>query len=60
MAHRFHNYQPWKGSIQGRINGVLISQEKGPATAYSMDKLQDRGQFFIDPGDEISTWPNYW
>jgi len=55
MAHRFHSYQPWKGAIQGRINGVLISQEKGTATSYSMDKLQDRGQFFIDPSDEIYT-----
>lgn len=55
MAHRFHEYQPWKGAIQGRINGVLISQEKGTSTSYSMDKLQDRGQFFIDPAEEIYT-----
>lgn len=55
MAHRFHEYQPWKGGIQGRINGVLISQEKGTSTSYSMDKLQDRGQFFIDPAEEIYT-----
>ena len=55
IAHRFKNYEPWKGSIPGRISGVLISMEKGKATAYSIDKLQDRGQFFIDPGDEIYT-----
>lgn len=53
MAHRFDDFQPWKGAIPGRINGVLVSQEKGNATAYSIDKLQDRGAFFIDPGEEI-------
>lgn len=53
MAHRFKAYEPWKGPIPGRINGVLISMEKGTATAYSIDKLQDRGKFFIDPGEDI-------
>ncbi len=53
MAHRFNDFQPWKGQIPGRINGVLISQQGGSATAYSIDKLQDRGAFFIDPGEEI-------
>ncbi len=53
MAHRFKGYEPWKGPIPGRINGVLISMEKGIATAYSIDKLQDRGRFFIDPNQEI-------
>ncbi|MCX6292259.1 MAG: translational GTPase TypA [Bacteroidetes bacterium] len=53
IAHRFNDYEPWKGDIPGRINGVLLSMEKGKATAYSIDKLQDRGKFFIDPGDEI-------
>jgi GTP-binding protein len=53
MAHRFKGYEPWKGPIPGRINGVLISMEKGVATAYSIDKLQDRGRFFIDPNQEI-------
>jgi GTP-binding protein len=53
MAHRFRGYEPWKGPIQGRINGVLICMEKGMATAYSIDKLQDRGRFIIEPGDEI-------
>jgi len=53
MAHRFKAYEPWKGNIAGRINGVLISMERGPATAYSIDKLQDRGEFFIDPGEEV-------
>ncbi len=55
IAHRFSAYEPWKGDIPGRINGVLISMEKGKSTAYSIDKLQDRGKFFIDPGDEIYT-----
>ena len=53
MAHRFHVYEPLKGSIPGRNNGVLISMDKGKSTPYSIDKLQDRGRFFIDPGDEI-------
>jgi GTP-binding protein len=55
MAHRFKEYLPWKGEIPGRINGVLISMDKGKSTAYSIDALQDRGKFFIDPGDEIYT-----
>ncbi len=53
MAHRFAEYKPWKGFIPGRINGVLLAKTGGPATAYSIDKLQDRGAFFIDPGQEI-------
>jgi GTP-binding protein len=53
MAHRFKSYEPWKGTIPSRINGVLISMDKGAATAYSIDKLQDRGKFFIEPGDEL-------
>lgn len=53
MAHRFKGYEPWKGDIPGRINGVLISMEKGTSTAYSIDKLQDRGRFFIEPGEDI-------
>ncbi|HUX83684.1 MAG TPA: translational GTPase TypA [Chitinophagaceae bacterium] len=53
MAHRFNDFQPWKGTIPGRSNGVLVSQQGGSATAYSIDKLQDRGAFFIDPGEEI-------
>lgn len=53
MSHRFSEYKPWKGIITGRINGVLIAKSKGTATAYSLDKLQDRGSFFIDPGEEI-------
>ena len=55
MAHRFKEYAPWKGAMPGRINGVLISKEKGAATAYSMDKLKDCGQFFIHPGEEVYT-----
>ena len=53
MAHRFTEYKPWKGQIPGRNNGVLISKFQGSATAYSIDKLQDRGSFFIDPVEEI-------
>lgn len=53
MSHRFSEYKPWKGAITARINGVLIAKSKGIATAYSLDKLQDRGSFFIDPGEEV-------
>jgi len=53
MAHRFVEYKPWKGQIPGRNNGVLIAKQGGSATAYSIDKLQDRGSFFIDPGQEV-------
>jgi GTP-binding protein len=53
MAHRFKEYKPWKGPIPGRNNGVLIAKQGGSATGYSIDKLQDRGSFFIDPGDEV-------
>ena len=55
MNHRFSSFEPYKGEIQGRINGSLISMEKGMAIPYSLDKLQDRGKFFIHPGDEIYT-----
>lgn len=53
MAHRFVDYKPWKGPIPGRSNGVLIAKFGGTTTAYSIDKLQDRGSFFVDPGDEV-------
>ena len=53
MAHRFKEYQPYKGEIENRTNGSLVSLETGTAIAYSMNKLLDRGKFFIDPGDEI-------
>lgn len=53
MAHRFNEYKPWKGPIPGRNNGVLISKFTGTATPYSLDKLQDRGSFFIDPTEEV-------
>ena len=53
IAHRFKGYEPWKGDIPGRINGVLLSMDKGKSTAYSIDNLQDRGRFFIDPADEV-------
>ncbi len=53
MAHRFSEYKEYKGNIPGRLNGVLCAKEKGKATPYSMDKLQDRGRFFIDAGVEV-------
>lgn len=55
MAHRFNEYKPWKGTIPGRSNGVLISKNGATTTAYSIDKLQDRGSFFIEPGEEVYT-----
>jgi len=53
MAHRFAEYKPWKGPIPGRNNGVLISKNQAATTGYSIDKLQDRGSFFVDPGEEV-------
>lgn len=53
MSHRFVEYQPLKGGIPERQNGSLVSMEKGQAIPYSIDKLQDRGKFFIDPGEDI-------
>ncbi len=53
MNHRFKSYEPYKGTIPGRINGSMISMGNGPAVAYSIDKLQDRGVFFVDPGEEV-------
>ena len=53
MAHRFKEYQPFKGEIIRRTNGSMIALETGTAFAYSIDKLQDRGKFFIDPGEEV-------
>ena len=53
MAHRFFEYQPLKGDIAQRLNGSLVSMENGTAIPYSIDKLQERGKFFIDPGEEI-------
>jgi len=53
MAHRFLEYQPFKGEIPGRLSGSLISMENGKAIPYSIDKLQDRGKFFVDPNEDI-------
>lgn len=53
MAHRFLEYQPWKGDIERRTNGSLIAMEAGTAYAYAIDKLQDRGKFFIFPQEEV-------
>ena len=55
MAHRFIEYKPWKGNIPGRNSGVLISKNQDKTTGYSIDKLQDRGIFFVDPGEEVYT-----
>lgn len=53
MSHRFMAYEPYKGPIPGRINGSLVSMETGTTTGYSIDKLQDRGIFFVDPNEDI-------
>ncbi|MEP1779304.1 translational GTPase TypA [Reichenbachiella sp.] len=53
MTHRFNGYEPYKGDIPERLNGSLVSMETGPGTSYSIDKLQDRGIFFVAPGDEL-------
>ena len=53
MAHRFLEYKPWKGPIPGRSNGVLIAKNQATTTGYSIDKLQDRGSFFVDPGEDV-------
>ncbi len=53
MSHRFLEFQPWKGEIEKRVNGSLIAMESGTAYAYAIDKLQDRGRFFIYPQDEV-------
>lgn len=53
MAHRFKEYQPYKGEIERRLNGSIVSMEAGTAFAYALDKLQDRGRFFIFPQDDV-------
>jgi GTP-binding protein len=53
MAHRFREYKAWKGPIPGRNNGVLVSKFQERSTGYSIDKLQDRGTFFVEPGEEV-------
>lgn len=53
VSHRFKDYEPYKGDIEGRQNGSLIALETGTAIAYAISKLQDRGKFFVNPGDEI-------
>ena len=53
MAHRFLEYKPWKGPIPGRSNGVLIAKSTERTTGYSIDKLQDRGRFFVDPNEDV-------
>lgn len=53
MSHRFKGFEPWKGDFNRKRNGALIAMETGTAIAYSIDKLQDRGKFFIEPGEDI-------
>ena len=53
MTHRFSGYQPFKGDISGRRAGSLVSFETGQALAYALDRLQDRGRFFVDPGEQV-------
>jgi GTP-binding protein len=53
MSHRFKEFQPLKADVSGRFNGSLVAKETGMATAYSIDKLQDRGTFFVDPGEDV-------
>ncbi len=53
FSHRLTGFEPWKGDMNSKVNGAIISKETGPATGYSIDKLQDRGIFFVDPGEEI-------
>ncbi|WKN33211.1 translational GTPase TypA [Porifericola rhodea] len=55
MNHRFKSYEPFKGTIQGRLSGSLISMDTGAGTGYAIDKLQDRGVFFVDPGEDVYT-----
>ncbi len=55
VAHRFKAYEPWKGEIPQRSNGVIIAKDPGKAIPYSIDKLQDRGYFFVDPGEDVYT-----
>ena len=53
MSHRFMEFQPWKGDISVRRAGALVAMETGQSHAYAIDKLQDRGTFFIEPGEEV-------
>ena len=53
MAHRYKEYQPYKGDMERRVNGSLVASESGTVYAYALDKLQDRGRFFISPQDQV-------
>ena len=53
MAHRFKEYQPYKGDIERRVNGSMVAMESGTAFAYAIDKLQERGKFFINPQEDV-------
>ena len=60
VSHRFKGYEPWKGDMQLRRNGALISMERGTSITYSIDKLQDRGKFFINPNEETYKYACFW
>ncbi len=53
ISHRFKGYEPWKGEVTGKRNGALISMEQGTSITYSIDKLQDRGKFFVNPNEDV-------
>lgn len=53
ITHRFNEYRPWKGEIGDRRKGAMVSSEQGQALAYAIDRLQDRGSFFVEPGEEV-------
>ena len=53
ISHRLKGYEPWKGQIKNKRNGALIAMQTGTSVAYAIDKLQDRGRFFIDPNEEV-------
>ena len=55
MHHRFHEYQPVRGEITGRANGVMVTMESGQVTAYALDQLSDRGTMFVEPTDQVYT-----
>ncbi len=53
MTHRFKSFEPYKGDLPGKFNGSLVSSEQGQALAYAIDRLQDRGRFFVEPGEQV-------
>lgn len=53
MTHRFYQFEPFKGDLPARLKGSMVSMEQGQALPFAIDRLQDRGKFFIDPGEQI-------